>query len=60
MCKSLKNSYSYDFNYINVNIMKQIINAIAKPLVYIFDKSIETGNVPTKLKMTKIVPVYKK
>ena len=40
--------------------MKQIINSIVKPLVYIFNKSIETGNVPTKFKIAKVVPVYKK
>ena len=38
ICKSLKNSHSYDFNYFNVNIMKHIILAIAKPLVYISKK----------------------
>ena len=40
--------------------MKHIIHAIAKPLVYNFNKSIETGNVPTKLKIAKNIPVYKK
>ena len=32
MCKSLKNSNAYDFNYLNVNIIKKIIHTITKPL----------------------------
>ena len=59
ICKLLKSSNSYDFNYLNVNILKKI-HSIIKPLVYIFNKSIETGSVPTKFKIAKVVPVYKK
>ena len=42
------------------NVMKLIINEIADPLVYIINKSLETGIVPQKLKIAKIIPVFKK
>ena len=58
--KSLKKSNSCGFDGINSNIVKKIIYSIVKPLCYIFNLSISTGNVPDKLKIAKIVPVYKK
>ena len=60
ICKSIKNSYSYDVDYLNVHIMKQIIHSVLKPLLHIFNSSLQTGIVPTKLNIAKIVPVYKK
>ena len=60
ICNSFKNSFSYDVNYLNVNIMKQIIDPIVEPLVHIFNISIETGIVPNNLKIAKIVPISKK
>jgi len=31
-----------------------------KPLLHIYNSSIQTGNVPTKLKIAKVIPLYKK
>ena len=58
--KLLRKSSSCGFDTINVNIVKKIIYIIVDPLCYIFNLSITTGIVPDKLKIAKIVPIYKK
>ena len=40
--------------------MKKIIHSIAYPISNIFNQSLETGIFPDKLKIAKIIPVYKK
>ena len=41
-------------------IIKRVANEIVKPLTMIFNVSISTGVVPEKLKIAKVVPIYKK
>ena len=41
-------------------IIKRVSNEIAEPLAMIFNLSITTGVVPGKLKMAKVIPIYKK
>ena len=41
-------------------IIKKVCNEIAKPLNMIFNLSISTGIVPDKLKIAKVIPLYKK
>lgn len=41
-------------------IIKRVINDIVEPLTSIFNWSISTGIVPNKLKIAKVVPIYKK
>ena len=40
-------------------VVKQIITKISDPLAAIFNKSIASGIFPHKLKLAKVVPVYK-
>ena len=40
-------------------ILKEIISEISLPLTTIFNKSFANGQFPDKLKITKIVPIYK-
>ena len=57
---SLKNSNSKGYDNLSVNIIKQCISQLSKPLCYrVFNKSIEVGIVPNQLKIAKIIPVYK-
>ncbi len=39
--------------------MQQIIPQIANQLAHIFNKSLQTGIVPDKLKIAKVIPLYK-
>lgn len=41
-------------------IVKKVINEIVEPLTMVFNLSISTGIVPDKLKVAKVVPIYKK
>jgi hypothetical protein len=47
------------FDGISTKCLQAIIAEIALPLVHIFNRSFESGIVPCKLKMAKVVPVYK-
>ena len=40
-------------------IIKRVAKKIVKPLTLIFNVSISTGVVPNKLKIAKIIPIYK-
>ena len=44
---------------IPTKIMKQSIQSIIQPLTYIINKSLETGIVPNKLKIAKVIPIFK-
>ena len=45
---------------IGPKIIKKSAAVIAKPLVYLYNLSFSTGCVPDKLKIAKVVPVFKK
>jgi hypothetical protein len=40
-------------------IAKEVIPEIVLPLTSIFNKSLQSGQFPDKLKIAKIVPIYK-
>ena len=44
---------------IPTKIMKQSIQSIFQPITYIINKSLETGIVPNKLKIAKVIPIFK-
>ena len=45
---------------ISPRVVRECIHFIAEPLCDIYNKSISTGIVPDKLKLAKIIPLYKK
>ena len=45
---------------ISPRVVKECMHIIAEPLCDIYNKSISSGIVPDKLKLAKIVPVFKK
>ena len=55
----LKSNSSKGHDDITPSIIKDIISEIALPLTYIFNKSLQNGQFPDKLKIARIVPIYK-
>lgn len=55
----LKNGKSPGPDNIGPKLLKQVSHVLVNPLVYMYNLSIETGIVPEKLKIAKIVPIYK-
>jgi Reverse transcriptase (RNA-dependent DNA polymerase) len=45
---------------IGPGLIKEVIEAIADPLLHIFNLSLTGGTVPDELKIAKVVPIYKK
>ena len=56
---SLKNSGAYDIYDLSTHIIKSTANHIATPISEIFNCSIMEGVFPSKLKYSKVVPIYK-
>ena len=52
-----KNSSEYD--EIRCKILKKVITEIAEPITYIINQSLKMGIVPEKMKIAKVVPIYK-
>ena len=45
---------------IGAKLVKQSVDVIIDPLLYIYNLSFSTGQVPDKLKIAKVIPLYKK
>ena len=58
--KGLKNKKSCGTDNITTSILKQCIPEFIDPLVHIFNMSLSTGIFPSKLKIAKVIPLYKK
>ena len=56
---NLSNKYSSGFDKISNNLLKGIKEGVSLPLAIIFNKSMEEGVIPDKLKFAEILPVYK-
>uniref|UniRef100_A0A8C6U0E0 Reverse transcriptase domain-containing protein n=2 Tax=Neogobius melanostomus TaxID=47308 RepID=A0A8C6U0E0_9GOBI len=54
-----KNKSSTDCFDIDMTLVKQIIHSIVKPLTYICNLSFQTGTVPNKMKIAKVIPIHK-
>ena len=57
---NLPNKNSCGFDGISTIVMKSIKNVILKPLTLIINQIINTGVFPNKLKIAKIIPIFKK
>ena len=63
ICKSaslFSNSKAKDINSIPNHIMKQSVPILAQPLSHIFNLSFLSGTFPNKMKLAKIILIYKK
>jgi hypothetical protein len=56
---NLKNSKGIGLDGFSTTVVKKVITQISEPLTKIFNKSLETGVFPQKLKLAKVIPVYK-
>ena len=56
---SLKSSNSEGVDGINVNVIKASIDLLASPLSQMCNISFSTGIVPDKLKISKVLPIFK-
>ena len=57
---NLKNKKSTGHDGIDNVLLKKVINHVVDPLVHVFNLSLTDGIVPDCMKISKIIPVYKK
>ena len=57
--KKIKNKKSNDPHGLSMEILKQVIPNIIKPLTYICNKSFIEGCFPDSMKISRIVPIFK-
>ena len=58
--QGLKKKKSSGYDDISNDLLKEIINEIIVPLEHVLNLSIINGEVPEKMKIAKVVPIYKK
>uniref|UniRef100_A0A669B1C7 Reverse transcriptase domain-containing protein n=1 Tax=Oreochromis niloticus TaxID=8128 RepID=A0A669B1C7_ORENI len=54
-----KSKSSMDYHDINMSVVKQVILNIASPLTYVCNLSFQSGCFPKKMKIAKVIPLYK-
>lgn len=60
MICQLKSRKASGDDQISPKILKECIDILSKPVLHIINLTIETGTVPDKLKLAKVIPIYKK
>ena len=55
----LKNGKSPGFDGVDITLVKNVIHILCYPLCDIINLSLNTGVVPDKLKIAKVIPIYK-
>ena len=55
----MKKKVSSGFDEMSTKLVSDIIEDIACPLTYIINLSFSTGIVPNKMKIAKVIPIYK-
>ena len=59
MCNQLKPKLSSGVDFISNKLLKHIAPIIITPLHYLINLSLESGYIPSELKIARIVPVFK-
>lgn len=60
ICSTLNPSKSSGCDDISPRVVKSCINFFVEPLTYIFNQSLCHGIIPDKLKISKVIPIFKK
>ena len=60
MINALKSRNSCGHDDLSIIILKAIKHDICKPITLIINQSLYTGIFPNKLKLAKVIPIYKK
>lgn len=55
-CKNKTSNYN---NNIDLTVVKRVIEAISKPLTYIYNLSFYSGKCASQMKIAKVIPLYK-
>ena len=56
---NVKTNKSYGYDMIHPRLLKDASSYIISPLTHIFNLSITLGKLPNKMKIAKIVPIFK-
>jgi Reverse transcriptase (RNA-dependent DNA polymerase) len=56
---TLQDKKTLDCNSVSMYLVKKTINSVVDPLLHIFNRSLATGIVPSKMKIAKVVPIFK-
>jgi hypothetical protein len=56
---SLEDKKTPDMMGFSTNLLKKVSHSILKPITHIFGCSLTTGVVPSKLKIAKVIPIFK-
>ena len=59
ICASLRSGSAAGFDNIHIDVVKQNIDIISKPLTRIINLSLSSGIVPKQLKIARIIPLFK-
>lgn len=59
ICASLRSGSAAGFDNIHIDVVKQNIDTISKPLTRIINLSLSSGIVPKQLKIARIIPLFK-
>ena len=57
---NLNNKKGSGYDGITNFLLKNVVNEIISPLTYILNQSLSNGKVPDKMKIAKVVPIFKK
>ena len=57
--QTVKSKMSTDCNDLNMNMVKNIIAHIVKPLKHMCNVAFNTGIFPNKMKIAKVIPIFK-
>lgn len=60
LINNFKNKKSCGYDEVPISVLKTSISLIVKPLVHIINSSFISGDFPQKLKISKVIPVFKK
>lgn len=58
--RNIKNSNSADYYGLSIKVVKRNINSIISPLTKLINEGLITGKFPKCLKVSKVIPVFKK